>query len=196
MPLNPERWLVRYQLMEIFVRIALHKFYKSQKDVEDSKMTQSKAVKKLFDEYLLKVFRKHDSNKWRREYLWNETNDKMLKFHMKTIKRLYEMYSGKHTLPGKTKFMSMDEFMVMISSTGILKSSTIGTSDIGSIYNVSMMTQVDELENKRHMEMSMVEFIEAICRVASKLQSIPDLSSVKRQKEINSKSFILRFFRN
>ena len=58
--------------------------------------------------------------------------------------------------------MSMDEFKVMISNTEILKNSTIDTSDVGSIFNVSMMTQVGELENKRHMEMSIVEFIEAI----------------------------------
>jgi len=32
-----------------------------------------------------------------------------------------------------------------------------------------MMTQIDELWKKRHLEMSFVEFIEAISRVCSKL---------------------------
>lgn len=26
--LNPERWLIRYQFMEIFVRLAIHKYFK------------------------------------------------------------------------------------------------------------------------------------------------------------------------
>lgn len=45
-PLNPERWLVRYQFMEIFVRIALHKYFKPQKDINPKdRITQSQAVK-------------------------------------------------------------------------------------------------------------------------------------------------------
>lgn len=168
-PLNPERWLVRYQLMEIFVRIALHKFFKTQKEVTDpaTKLTESGSIMKLFNEYLLGQFKKYDCNKWRVEKLWTKTNDEIIKSHLKTIKRLYEMYSGKHTLPGKTKFTSLDEFMVMISNSGILKSGSIGAGEIGSMFNISMMTQVDELDNTRHMEMTMIEFIEAICRVGS-----------------------------
>ena len=39
------------------------------------------------------------------------------------------------------------------------------------LFNLSMMTQVDELEKDRFMSMKMVEFYEALCRVADK---IPD----------------------
>jgi hypothetical protein len=55
--LNPEKWwLVRYQLMEIFVRIALKKYFRSQK--KDKKLlTESEAVKKLFNEQLLHHFK-------------------------------------------------------------------------------------------------------------------------------------------
>jgi len=64
--MNPERWLVRYQFMEIFVRIALHKYHKS-KIVE----TQSEAIEKLMNEHLLPYFLKFDCHKWRLENLWN-----------------------------------------------------------------------------------------------------------------------------
>jgi len=60
------------------------------------------------------------------------------------------------------KFTSMDEFIVMISDTGVLKNDTIGIGDLGSLFNISMMTQVDELNFQRHMEMSLIEFIEAL----------------------------------
>lgn len=53
--MNPERWLVRYQFMEIFVRIAFHKYYKS-KLVE----TQFEAVKTIMNEHLLPYFQKFD----------------------------------------------------------------------------------------------------------------------------------------
>ena len=42
------------------------------------------------------------------------------------------------------------------------------------MYNLSMMTQVEEIENSRHLNMTFVEFIEAIVRVAEKLE-IPNL---------------------
>ena len=59
--LNPERWLVRYQFMEVFVRIALHKYFKQQKDTNESeKITQSSAVKKLFGQELLPFFNSFD----------------------------------------------------------------------------------------------------------------------------------------
>ena len=37
-----------------------------------------------------------------------------------------------------------------------------------------MMTQVDEINNDRHLNMNFTEFIEAICRVADKL-SLPNV---------------------
>lgn len=56
--LNPEKWwLVRYQLMEIFVRCALKKYFKKGKG---SKMTESQAVKKLFEECLLPKWKAFD----------------------------------------------------------------------------------------------------------------------------------------
>ena len=168
--LNPERWLVRYQFMEIFVRIALHKYFKQQKDVnEKDKITQSMAVKKLFEEELLPIFESYDWNRWRIEKLWTKHNDELVKANFKNIKRLYDMYSGKFSLPGKQKFMSIDEFMEMISNTNILKIWGVGPADVGSWFNISIMTQINELENERHFQMSFQEFIEALFRIWSKL---------------------------
>ena len=194
--LNPERWLVRYQLMEIFVRIALHKYYKPQKDNND-KLTQSMAIKKLFEDHLLVHFKKHDSNKWRIEKLWNKGIDDMIKSNyqqsqtpvyfsnLKYLKKLYEIYSGKYTKPGKTKFMSMEEFVSLISHSGALKSATIGITDLGSIFNVSIMTQINELDYDRHTQMNLMEFIEAICRVANKLVEIPEVKNCNQRWTVN-----------
>jgi len=44
------------------------------------------------------------------------------------------------------------------------------------------MTQKDEINNDRHLNMNFTEFIEAICRVADRL-SIPNLSEETVENE-------------
>lgn len=119
--LNPERWLVRYQFMEIFIRIAQHKYFKSQTIKEDgSKITESDAVIKLYEDQLLQHFTKHDAHQWRVQNLWNKECDTVLKDHMRTIKKLHNKYSGKFVKPGRPSFTSIDEFNIMVTNSGIL----------------------------------------------------------------------------
>ena len=60
----------------------------------------------------------------------------------------------------------------------IVDSNVIGDTftfkEIYPLWNLSMMTQKDEINSDRHLNMTFVEFVEAICRVADKL-SIPNL---------------------
>lgn len=122
----------------------------------------SLAVKKLFEDHFLIHMEKIDCNKWRVEKLWTQENDEVIKKYFKQVKVLFENHSGKHTKPGKIKFSSIDEFINMVVETGILKRGSIGVSDLGAIFNVSMMTQVDEINFQRHFQMSQIEFMEAI----------------------------------
>ncbi len=50
-------------------------------------------------------------------------------------------------------------------------SAQFGATQIMPLFNLSMMTQVNELEKDRFISMQIVEFYEALCRVADK---IPD----------------------
>lgn len=61
--------------------------------------------------------------------------------------------------------MSLDELRELCLSSG-LNNDNFATRDIDVCYSLAMMTQVDELYKKRHMEMSFVEFIEAFARAA------------------------------
>lgn len=54
-----------------------------------------------------------------------------------------------------------------------------------------MMTQIKELDTERHTEMNFLEFVEAICRVAHKMQEFPEqfvptkyLNNLSVQKEV------------
>ena len=71
--------------------------------------------------------------------------------------------------------MSLDEFNEMLGMTGVLDESIV-SRDISSLFNQSMMTQKNELDFDRHFNMTPVEMIEALGRIADKLpnHNLPD----------------------
>jgi len=70
--------------------------------------------------------------------------------------------------------MCLDEFRSLCTDARLI-SDTFATREIDICYSQSMMTQVDELYKSRHMEMSFVEFLEAICRAAD-LSNLPKIT--------------------
>lgn len=76
------------------------------------------------------------------------------------------------TLPGKRKFMCTEELRKLIFDCGVDKEIT--ERDIALIFNLSMMTQVDELTSYRIFEMSFVEYLEVLGRLADKI-SLPSM---------------------
>lgn len=170
--LNPERWLIRYQFMEIFVRLAIHKYYKS-KVVE----TQSEAVSKLMHENMFPFFNKFDCVKWRIDNLWNNECEEVLAKYQPVLQKLYNKYSGKFSMPGRPNFMSIEEFISMINDSQVLiNESSVGNGELGAQFNLAMSTQINEVERDRHFQMMFVEFWEAIARVAFKINNFPDLN--------------------
>lgn len=69
----------------------------------------------------------------------------------------------------------------MMHDAGVLNDK-FSVNQVTSLWNLSMMTQVDEISNERHLQMNFIEFIEAICRVADKL-SFPDVLSEYLEKK-------------
>lgn len=76
-------------------------------------------------------------------------------------------------MPGSPKFMSLDEFIDLITLAGVVDEN-FGSREIGPMFNLSMMTQKNELDFDRHINMTMPEFIEAIGRIADKLSNLED----------------------
>jgi hypothetical protein len=127
-------------------------------------------VRLAFENHFLPYFKHFDCHKFRREKLWNEECDNTYKRFQKVLTALYTKYSGRYALPGAQKYMSLDEFMEMIINSGIVDDS-FGTREISPLFNLSMMTQKNELDFDRHYNMIPVEMIEAIGRVAEKLNT-------------------------
>lgn len=177
--MNPERWLIRYQFMEIFVRIALHKYHKSKRVA-----TQYEAVENLWHEHLLPFFVKFDCHKWRVEQLWNVECDEVFVKYKSILKKLFDKYSVKHVKPSKPKFVSIEEFITMISDSGALRYEVDhGNSEIGCQFNLAMMTHVDEINKDNHLKMFYYEFLEAVARVAHKIKIFPNIERYNKNYE-------------
>ena len=99
---------------------------------------------------------------------WEEV-EIIIKEHKTELDELFKIYSGRYTMPSKPKFVSLEEFTDMISTSGILTLNIVN-KDIGKYYNLSIETQPDELDNDRHMQMFILEFYEAIARIAEKIE--------------------------
>ena len=64
--------------------------------------------------------------------------------------------------------MSMNEFIDLVTQSGVIDDN-FGAREIGVLFNLSMMTQVDEIHKERHFQMHFIEFIEALSRVADRV---------------------------
>ncbi len=78
------------------------------------------------------------------------------------------MYSGKKALPGEKKFMCVEELMEMTKKAELCLDETFQEVDVYVSFNLSMMTQVDELDQSRFIKMNLLEFYEALARIADK----------------------------
>lgn len=123
--LNPERFLVRYQMIEIFSRIAITKYFKS-------KAVKSilEAIQLMFEKHVTPFGKNFDCHIWRKERLWNEKCDHVFKRYLKSVKSLYDKYSGRFATPSAPKFMSLDEFFDLICEAGVVDE-TFGQREIG-----------------------------------------------------------------
>jgi hypothetical protein len=60
-------------------------------------------------------------------------------------------------------------------------------NEVNPLWNLSMMTCVDEINNQKHMNMNFSEFIEAICRVADKDNTDLDKDGMEAMIEVYKK---------
>ena len=101
-----------------------------------------------------------------------EQVDYILKYHKIIVDSVWKNYSGGKTLPGDRPWMSLDEYRFLIKRANLEKE--IIDRDINLTFNISIQTQVDELDSTRLFEMHYVEFLECICRLADKV-SLPNM---------------------
>ncbi|KRX05204.1 hypothetical protein PPERSA_06838 [Pseudocohnilembus persalinus] len=183
-PRDFQNAIMRYQFMELLVRLANEKY------IDKYKQTTSifEALKKLWDEHLEPVIGPGNNiymdkqQKWRNERYWNEDCDYCLKNYKKIIDHVYSRFSKKKVKPGQPPFMCLDELTTIINMAELPLQESFGSEFGNFAFNLSMMTQIDELESNKIFEMNLVEYYEALARLAEKANFPPHPTL---QEEIN-----------
>jgi len=163
-PRNPEKSLIRYQFLEIWVRLAEQKFITS-----GNITSYAEAVEKMLNEHVLPFIALNDpiynAQKWRETRYWNEECDTVYKSYLPVVQSFFKKYSGMKTKPGQRKFSCLEE-MNKLATDANLFSDNLVERDIVVFFNLSMMTQVDELNSDKIFQMNFVEFLEIVARIA------------------------------
>lgn len=183
-PRNPANSLVRYQFMEIIVRLALDKYLRK-KVVQ----TPTEAVERLVNVDMWPILFKYDSNRWRWDYYICEEVDLVYKAHKPILDNIWTRFSVRLKKPGQKNFMCLEEFSDICTNSGLINEFFVAR-EIDVCYNLAMMTQVDELNNDRFREMTFVEFLEALGRACGEASMAPigeSLTEASRQQPLHKK---------
>lgn len=95
---------------------------------------EAEAVEKLCYEHLSKHYSKLNQNNYRKNYLWNEDVDNILKAFKPLFLHLYQVYGGNHCKPGQEHFMRVDEFLKLVQDSGMINE-TLNQRDISLMFN-------------------------------------------------------------
>ena len=160
--------IVRFQFLEYLLRCAIKKYFES-----GACETEVDAVRMFIVEHIDKhVGTRFDQTLWRQENTMNIYVDNVLKAHMKVWDHMYNKYSGRHALPGMKAFMMVDEFDDWVQQSNLLND-LMTAKNISYVYNVSMLSQEDEVKTGAHLKATVLEFTEMICRVCAEASFPP-----------------------
>lgn len=172
--LNPERALIRHNWLEIFVRLCQTKYIKN--GAGGTAKTWTECLTMMLNDVVIPYFKQFDSHAWRRKVCWQENVDYVLKKSLPVLKDIFKRNSGRYAAPGAPKFMSLFEFIDMLELGSVLQRD-FNIKLLPQMFNLAMMTQVEEIESDRHLNMTFTEFLEALVRVAEKIE-MPHLIDV------------------
>ncbi|CAK78575.1 unnamed protein product (macronuclear) [Paramecium tetraurelia] len=169
---NPERALCRYQFMEFLVRVSMVKYleHKLANNIAES-------VQLLLDQ-CRPIMQKFDAQKWRDERYFNKQCDYCLKHYKPKLYSVYYKYCVKKVKSGQKKYMNLENLRKIWVKTTKLDDN----HEQNSTFNLSIASQIDELESDRIFQMNFVEFMEAIARMADKV-SLPVAQDIDKSEE-------------
>ncbi|CAG9334437.1 unnamed protein product [Blepharisma stoltei] len=147
--------LSKHEFMEIIARIANDKYVRN-----NLCKNTAEALQRLFDESLIPIMSQFDTNRWRMEKYCCEEVDLELKVYKPIFDEIFRLYTGKIFCQSKG-FMSLDEFRNLCIESGLLNDSR----EIDFCAYKAIMCHKEEILEKKHVKLSYVEFLEAICRV-------------------------------
>ena len=95
---------------------------------------------KICEDNLFPYFKKFTyAHDFKEQKLYNEACDTVIKKNLNTLQDIYKRHSAREALPGEDRFMSLSEFIDLITASGVVDDN-FGSREIGIIFNLSMMT--------------------------------------------------------
>lgn len=184
--LEPDNAMVRHQFVEVIVRIAMDKYMKNK---IGAKMISS--VQKVFTHDFAKILKAHNLQEWREKYLWNQKCDIIFKSYMPILKDCFKKYcyysdsshgdlekDPRKEINIEERFMLLQGFRAFGKDLD-LESEGLTDTDLNMAFNYSMMLQIDEVTQDKHLKMNLSEFIEAFARIADIVSLQPYTPQVK-----------------
>ncbi|CAD8148196.1 unnamed protein product [Paramecium pentaurelia] len=150
---NPKIALCRYQFMEFLVRVSIDKYL-------EQKQTNNivESVQMLLDQ-CLPIMQKFNTQEWREMRYFNEYCDDCLKYYKPLLNNLYNKYCIKSE---QEQFMSLDQFHKICNKAN----KNYNYKQINMAFTLSIKSYIDELENDGIIQMTFIEFMEALARFA------------------------------
>lgn len=167
--LSKNHSLMRYQFLEVIIRLAHAKYFVS--GIAPSFLV---AVQFLLDHNILKYLRHEigvQPDKFREDRLYCTQMDNVLHCHLLFLKSLYKMYAGcgadSYKWGGAKRLrMTSSEWATLLSDAGII-SAIFTQREASVVFRTSSEETVDNIKNWRAaVTLNFTSFLEAIARVA------------------------------
>ena len=175
--------IVRHQFMNLLVKASKDKYYTVLKTANNA----LEAVKMGFELHFDQGIKGFEYHKWRKERYYNEQVDNFLKTFLPLLDGLYLSWAKQKGPTKKDVWMDLDEFNALIQSFTDINEYPI--RDNPYIFNQSLALQINEINSDKHLNMSLPEFLEALCRAIDKASPYPpneskeDWPLARRQKQ-------------
>jgi len=169
--------LARHMFLQLLVRLAEARFARS---FNDERMSHCEAMKKLLNRHLMAHMRDYVAAiRWRSDVLHTEQVETVLQKHAKTLVNVFEGFgqkdpNGKHYMEPSDWFSFLDTLEIMVEG----EPSQLRWDRVW-LWRLSAMTHVDELTMCDHMQMRLVEFLEALARSVVLMEAANDPPTLK-----------------
>ncbi|KAL4482818.1 hypothetical protein ABPG72_022378 [Tetrahymena utriculariae] len=188
---TPSKQLARHNFLLAILRVAEIKYLQAGL-VQDHKT----ALEMLFEKGLQQVCNQVQcEHLWRINNLWNQEVDLVLQYYKPLINYLFNKYSQKaqdnqlqlfiqqqqlyyqnanqnNATNNQQKFMCLNDFKAFVYEN-IKEFSFLSLVDIQKCFNLSIQTQVDCINRYKHLYLNLLEFYEAVARIANLLIIYP-----------------------
>ncbi|KAL4468591.1 hypothetical protein ABPG74_005094 [Tetrahymena malaccensis] len=165
---NPDKAVIRFQFLELIVRIACDKYMRNgnckkvQKTI--NKFFSKKTVSQTFEEI-------EDPQQWRDQRYWKEACEIVINKYLVTIEEIWQKWAdcrkGEKRILKSQKTMNIYEFNDIVRHFKLIDES-FTEKDVSATFNLSIMTQIDEINNDKFLNMGFIEFVEGLARIAEK----------------------------